>query len=206
MKPLYMLILLSAVLIFISGCAGGGFKKIDPDLNLDLDTPQVNEEDSVIDELTPIIIIGDDVSVAVYKCSTDTDCNRCKDGDVYTQDCVINNGETGGTCQGSLDLAQECKDECSAGGAYSTGEDLDLDFINEAAIVDNDDLLPDTTQCSSGIEKCPSYQRGIGSVYLTEFPECKCSYIYVPPGCNPMEPPCSDFSSKTAYPDCACTK
>ncbi len=207
MKPAITITSLIILLFLVSGCVGGGFKKMDPGLNLD-DAP-INEEDSVIGDLTPIVVIGDDVSVAAYKCSTDTDCNRCKSGDVYGQEC------TDKTCQGPLDLVEDCKDTCSAGecideivltgeeNAYAVGEDYDLTY-DENAIVDNDDLLPDGTQCSPGIEKCPNYQYGIGSVYLTEFPECKCTYIYVPAGCNPTEPPCPDFSSRTNYPDCAC--
>ncbi len=217
-KPLSLIVSISTVflLLLISGCTQeGGFKKVD--LDLDLDGNQVNDEESAVHDLTPIVTIGDDVAVAVYKCSTDADCYRCKDGDVYTQTCKMPMDAETGTCQGSLDLVKDCKDTCSAGECVDkdefTAEEVDgmigedYDKIKyETGLVDNDDLLPDGTGCPAGIEKCPGYQRGIGSVYLTKFPECKCTYIYVPSGCSPMDPPCPDFSSRSNYPECACTK
>lgn len=195
-----------ALLFILAGCAGG-LKIIDPSLELEND--YVNEEDSVVDELTPIIIIGPDVSVATYRCNTSTDCNRCQGGDVYGQACISE------ICQGSLDLVEVCEDKCSAGQCVEddvlTGEEIigsygeDFDLAEDPnATVKNVDLLPDETQCSPGTEKCPGTQ-GIGNIYLTQFPECKCTYIYVPSGCNPNEPPCFDYSSRSAYPECACS-
>jgi len=217
LKPLY--IIFSLILLFvISGCTHDtGFKKVE--LDPDLFEPPVNEEDSVVNELTPIITVGDEVTVPVYRCTSDTDCNRCKDGDVYSQTCVIKDGEKEGNCQGSLDLAEDCKDKCSEGKCIdedvftaeetigTIGEDdefIDVDeIINDIGIVDNEDLLPDETECSNKIEQCIGY-RGIGSAYLSKSPECKCKLIYVPAGCNPNEAPCPDFSSRTKYPDCEC--
>jgi len=206
-KLLYIIPSAIFMLFILSGCKleFEFFEKIpDPELR-----PPDTSEDSAIDDLTPITIIGDDVAVPVYKCSSNTDCDRCSNGDVYGQTCINE------TCQGSLDLIEDCKDTCSSGKCIDkdilTGDEIigslgeDFESVEDSdAVVNNEDLLTDITQCSPGIEKCPNYQRGIGSVYLTTFPECKCTYIYVPPGCNPMDPPCSDFSTKTDYPNCAC--
>ena len=207
-KQLYLIIGAITLLFVFSGCVNNtGFKKVD--LDPDLFDPQTNDDDSAVHDLTPIVIIGDDVSVAVYKCSTDTDCNRCQEGDVYGQTCI------GGTCQGSLDIIEDCKEECSVGECIEKdvftgeednnliGEELDLDFTDDDAIVDNDDLLPDLTQCSNKIKDCVGY-RGIGSIYLSDHPACECKYIYVPAGCSPLQAPCPDFSARSNYPECAC--
>ncbi len=213
-KPIYIYIPIIFAIFVISGCRHDtGLKKIE--LDPDLLDPQVNVEDSAVDDLTPIIPIGDGVTVPVYKCTSDKDCNRCKDGDVYGQTCINK------TCQGTLDLIEDCKDECSAGECIdkdeftadettgAIGEDIDFidvdEIIEEIGTVANEDLLPDDTQCQNKIEKCLGY-RGIGSIYLSKYPECKCQYIYVPAGCNPNDPPCPDFSAKSDYPDCACKK
>ena len=160
------------------------------------------------------LVLGDDVGVAVYKCTTDLDCDRCHNGDVYGQVCG------NGTCQGDLTFLEACPEDCSAGQCVEnndvlTGEevdgliggdyDLNPKGEDDDAIVDNDDFLPETdnTQCSNEIKDCIGY-RGAGSAYLTAYPACECKLIYVPAGCNPLDPPCSDYSTKTNYPDCAC--
>lgn len=217
----YLIVISSFILLFlITGCREGGFKKVDS--GLDLDTPLVNDEDSAVHDLTPIVTVGDGVSVAVYKCTVDLDCYRCVDGDVHTQECIISTPAENkeGTCQGPLDLVEDCKDECSEGkciakyeytateteGAIGEDEEvIDVEkIIEEIGTVENKDLLPDGEKCPTGIEKCPNYRMGIGSVYLSAPPECKCKYIYVPAGCNPNDPPCPDYSSRTKYPDCEC--
>ncbi len=172
-----ILFVLLTSLIITSGCAWDD----DQVTILNLTTTTTTTLESAVGELTPIIIIGagEGGTVAVYKCSSGTDCNRCQDGDVYGQACIDN------TCQGSLDLIEDCEDGCSA------GECIEKEPTDE-------------TQCSPGIEKCPGYERGIGTVYLTKFPECECKYIYIPEGCNPLEPPCPDYSPRTEYPECAC--
>ena len=219
-QSFFIIISTIALLFLVSGCSQGGFKKVDS--GLDLDTPLVNEEDSVVPELTPIITIGDGVSVPVYKCISDADCYRCVDGDVHTQECIIASPteETEGTCQGPLDLVEDCDDNCSEGKCIdkdeftaedttgSIGDDVDIidvdKIIEEIGTVENKDLLTDEGKCPTGIEKCPNYQMGKGSVYLSAAPECKCKYIYVPAGCNPNDPPCPDYSSRSDYPECAC--
>lgn len=204
-----LMISMLVLILLITGCAAPGMKPLPDDLELDNENTG-DDEDSVIDELTPIVVIGDDVSIAVYKCSSDTDCNRCQNNGVYGQTCIA------GTCQGNLDLIENCEFECSAGEcvdkdeftadelAVGVGDDIDYeDIYDDDAIVDNDDLLPDPTQCTKDLSTCIGY-RGIGSVYLTPFPECECKIIYVPEYCNPMEVPCPDHSPRTKYPDCAC--
>lgn len=202
-------ILLTITLLSIallSGCSligesEGGMVPVDP---LDLG-PNEKIEDSAMDDLTPLIIVGTS-GVAVYKCTSDTDCNRCENGDVYGQTCIDK------TCQGSLDLIENCKEGCSAGECTEkdilTGEETigtigeDYEIIeDDSALVNNEDLLQDKTNCPNKIQDCIGF-RGIGSMYLDD--NCKCKIIYVPASCNPMEPPCPDYSSKSNYPDCAC--
>ena len=206
-KIFFLVISAILLVIVVSGCRRSGLVSIDPGLNPD-DAPR-NDSESVVHDLTQIVTIGDDVSVAVYHCNTDTDCNRCQDGDVYGQTCID------GTCQGTLVLIEECEDYCSVGECIEDDEsttDEDQGAIgvdsepsdDENTVGANEDPVTDETPCPTGIEKCPGYTRGIGSVYLTKYPECKCEYIYIPYGCNPHEPPCPDYSPRTAYPDCAC--
>jgi hypothetical protein len=128
----------------------GGYVNLTPPGMID-PPPKTPEIESAVDDLTSIIIIGDEGgSVAVYKCSSGTDCNRCQDGDVYGQACIDN------TCQGSLDLIEDCEDGCRV------GECIEKEPTDE-------------TQCSPGIEKCPGYERGIGNYSpRTEYPECAC--------------------------------
>ena len=146
-QSFFIIISTIALLFLVSGCSQGGFKKVDS--GLDLDTPLVNEEDSVVPELTPIITIGDGVSVPVYKCISDADCYRCVDDDVHTQECIITSPteETEGTCQGPLDLVEDCEDNCSEGKCIEkdefTAEDTtgaigdDVDIIDVDKIIDS---------------------------------------------------------------------
>lgn len=149
-KLLYKFIPTMFMLFILSGCHHDtGFTPVG--LDPDFFEKEIEEANSVVNELTPIITIGDDVAVAVYKCSTTLDCYRCQNGDVYFQECA------NGTCQGDLIFGEDCPEDCSAGECVENddvlvgeefdgviGEDYDLNpkgAYNDA-IVDNDDLLP----------------------------------------------------------------
>lgn len=212
-KNLYLFMGAIAFIFVLAGCGHDtGFTPVG--LPSDFFDQEIEEANSVVPDLTPIITIGDDVVVPVYKCSTDLDCDRCHNGDVYGQECG------NGTCWGDLRFIEDCPEDCSVGQCVEnndvlTGEEFD-GFIGEdydlnpkkgddEMIINNDDLLPepDGTQCTNKIENCIGF-RGAGSAYLTDYPACECKLIYVPAGCSPLDPPCSDFSTKSNYPDCAC--
>ncbi|MBT4850289.1 hypothetical protein HON36_05580 [Candidatus Parcubacteria bacterium] len=212
-NKLYFILFVLVIPLLITGC-GDDTSPAPFDLGPGFFDKDIEEANSVVNELTPIVTIGDEVTVPVYQCNVDLDCDRCHNGDVYGQVC------SNGTCQGDLRFLEECPEDCSVGECVENddiltgeevdglvGEDYDLNPKGEDddAIVDNDDLLPepDGTQCSNSIESCIGY-RGIGSAYLTDYPACECKLIYVPAGCSPMDPPCPDFSTKTDYPACEC--
>ena len=102
MKNIIFLLLL----VFVAGCLHdeGGMTQIDPDtpdsLRLDNDP-----DDSAVDDLTDIVVLGVDVGVEVLKCEKPEDCKRCRDNGIYTQDCI------NGVCQGEVDLVKQCAED-----------------------------------------------------------------------------------------------